>query len=111
VSRQAVKPKFDDVLKEIDYIQDHLHVKNDYHAFVYWFIATLTGKDEQTIKTAICDGTHDKGIDAVLCDTASFSHSPDCHTLVYRAFLRHWSCSSLHERHTKIGIYDGQIDQ
>src|SRR5207245_230756 len=34
----------------------------------YWFIATLTGKDEHAIKTAMCDGTHDKGIDAVLID-------------------------------------------
>ncbi len=67
-SVQTVKPKFEDVLKEIDHVQDHLHVSKDYHAFIYWFIATLTGKDEQTIKGAMCDGTHDKGIDAVVID-------------------------------------------
>jgi len=65
---QTAKPKFEDVVKEIDYVQDYLHVSRDYHAFVFWFIATLTGKDEQTIKSSMCDGTHDKGIDAVLID-------------------------------------------
>jgi len=62
------KPNFEDVLSEIEYIQEKKNVKHDYHAFVYWFIATLYGKDEHAIKYALCDGTHDKGIDAVLID-------------------------------------------
>jgi len=62
------KPKYEDILAEIDFIQDRKHVKHDYHAFIYWFIATLYGKDEISIKRALCDGTHDKGVDAVLID-------------------------------------------
>jgi hypothetical protein len=62
------KPKYDDILSEIDFIQEKKHVKYDYHVFVYWFIATLYGKDETSIKRALCDGTHDKGVDAVLID-------------------------------------------
>jgi len=68
VSLVTHKPKFESVLTEIDYIQDRKNIKQDYHAFVYWFIATLYGKDERAIKYALCDGTHDKGIDAVLID-------------------------------------------
>jgi len=64
----APKPKYEDILEEIDFIQEQKHVAQDYHAFVYWFIATLYGKDEVSIKRALCDGTHDKGVDAVLID-------------------------------------------
>lgn len=62
------KPKYEDVLAEIEFAQEKKHIKHDYHAFVYWFIATLYGKDEKSIKRALCDGTHDKGVDAVLID-------------------------------------------
>jgi AIPR protein len=62
------KPKYEEILAEIEYIQEKLHVKQDYHAFAYWFIATLYGKGEKEIKSAFCDGTHDKGIDAILID-------------------------------------------
>lgn len=62
------KPKYEDILAEIDFIQEKKHVKHDYHAFIYWFIATLYGKEETAIKHALCDGTHDKGVDAVLID-------------------------------------------
>ena len=64
----ALKPRFEDVLAEIEGIQEKKHVKHDYHAFVYWFIATLYGQEEISIKRALCDGTHDKGVDAVLID-------------------------------------------
>jgi len=62
------KPKYEDILAEINFIQEKKQIKYDYHAFVYWFIATLYGKDETTIKHTLCDGTHDKGVDAVLID-------------------------------------------
>src|SRR6266487_1168699 len=62
------KPKYDEILKEIEFIQDQKGVKRDYHAFVYWFVATLYGKEEHVIKHSLCDGTHDKGIDAIIID-------------------------------------------
>ena len=40
----------------------------DYHAFIYWFINNLYGYSEERISQAICDGAHDKGIDACLID-------------------------------------------
>ena len=68
MQRTISKPKYEDVLEEIEFVQEKKHIKHDYHAFVYWFIATLYGKDEKSIKRALCDGTHDKGVDAVLID-------------------------------------------
>lgn len=40
----------------------------DYHAFIYWFINTLYGYSEEQISKALCDGTHDRGIDACVID-------------------------------------------
>ena len=59
--------KYEDFLAEIDQISDKTGLK-DYHAFVYWFIETNFGIDEQKILNSICDGTHDKGVDAVIID-------------------------------------------
>lgn len=55
-------------VKQIDEIaeENHLH---DYHAFVYWFIENMMDEaSKQKILDSICDGTHDKGIDAILVD-------------------------------------------
>lgn len=59
--------KYEDFLAEIDQISDKTGLK-DYHAFVYWFIETNYGIDEHKILNSICDGTHDKGVDAVIID-------------------------------------------
>ena len=40
----------------------------DYHAFIFWFIETVFGYPKDKILNSLCDGTHDKGIDAVLID-------------------------------------------
>ena len=40
----------------------------DYHAFIFWFIETAFGHPKNKILNSICDGTHDKGIDAVVID-------------------------------------------
>jgi hypothetical protein len=40
----------------------------DYHAFIFWFIETAFGYPKEKILNSICDGTHDKGIDAVVID-------------------------------------------
>lgn len=40
----------------------------DYHAFIYWFIETSFGYPKSKILNSICDGTHDKGVDAVIID-------------------------------------------
>lgn len=44
------------------------HSLSDYHAFIYWFIETAFGYPGSRILNSICDGTHDKGIDAVIID-------------------------------------------
>ncbi len=40
----------------------------DYHAFIFWFIETAFGHQKEKILNSICDGTHDKGVDAVIID-------------------------------------------
>lgn len=40
----------------------------DYHAFIFWFIETAFGYSKDKILNSICDGTHDKGVDAVIID-------------------------------------------
>jgi len=40
----------------------------DYHAFIFWFIETSFGYTKEKILNSICDGTHDKGVDALLID-------------------------------------------
>jgi len=63
-----MSPKDYDLLMEhIQEIQDETSLK-DYHAFVYWFIDTVFGLEKKDILNSICDGMHDKGIDAVWID-------------------------------------------
>ncbi len=60
--------KYEDLIKQIEKIQDESDLK-DYHAFVYWFIETSFEQFErENILNSICDGTHDKGVDAVILD-------------------------------------------
>jgi len=40
----------------------------DYHAFIFWFLKTTYGMNNNQAFDAICDGTHDKGVDAVVLD-------------------------------------------
>jgi len=54
-------------MKQIQAIQDETGLK-DYHAFVYWFIDTVFGLEKKDILNSICDGMHDKGVDAVWVD-------------------------------------------
>lgn len=58
---------YDQLLQQVEDIKDETSRK-DYHAFVYWFIETVFGYDKQRILNSICDGCHDKGVDAVLID-------------------------------------------
>lgn len=59
--------KYDDLLKEIEEITYADKLK-DFHAFVYWFIEVNLGLEKEKILNSICDGTHDKGVDAVIID-------------------------------------------
>src|SRR5207245_3543185 len=61
------KSKFENLKDTVDTIAEDNHLK-DYHAFVYWFIETMYEWDKPRILNCICDGTHDKGIDAVVID-------------------------------------------
>ena len=58
---------YDTLLEQIQTIQDDTNLK-DFHAFTYWFIDTVFGLEKIDILNSICDGMHDKGIDAVLID-------------------------------------------
>lgn len=56
------------LLTEIDTIANENDFK-DHRAFVYWFIRNnFEGFGKKEILDSICDGTHDKGIDAILVD-------------------------------------------
>ncbi len=43
-----------------------------YHAFIYWFIETSFEYPKNEILNSICDGAHDKGVDAVIIDPIEF---------------------------------------
>lgn len=57
----------ENLFNEVDQIGNKNNLK-DYHAFVYWFIENSWIIEKQTILNSICDGAHDKGIDAVIID-------------------------------------------
>lgn len=58
---------YNDLLSQIEKIKDETKLK-DYHAFIYWFIETVYEYNKKRILDSICDGAHDKGIDAILID-------------------------------------------
>lgn len=63
-----VRNNYSALVKEVEDIADDSGLK-DYHAFVYWFIENMVqDPSRQKILNCICDGTHDKGIDAVLIE-------------------------------------------
>jgi len=63
-----MSPKlYDTLLEQIQTVQDETNLK-DYHAFTYWFVDTVFGWEKKGILNSICDGMHDKGVDAVLID-------------------------------------------
>ncbi|GFP34134.1 hypothetical protein HKBW3S42_02474, partial [Candidatus Hakubella thermalkaliphila] len=59
--------KYENLLKEIEEITYTDNLK-DYHDFVYWFIEVSFGIGKEQILNSICDGTHDKWVDAVIID-------------------------------------------
>ncbi|MGA2785117.1 MAG: hypothetical protein ABSF09_10515 [Candidatus Bathyarchaeia archaeon] len=61
------RSQFERLKEAIDTIAEDNHLK-DYHAFVYWFIGTMYEWDKTRVINCICDGTHDKGVDAVVID-------------------------------------------
>jgi hypothetical protein len=96
-SARSNKPKYEEILKEIEFIQDQKAIKHDYHAFVYWFIATLYGKEEGSIKHSLCDGTHDKGIDAIIVDNIQRTVS-----IIQSKFERRGNENQLNENEVKL---------
>src|SRR4030067_1372078 len=56
---------YDNFLDQLQKIQDEETLK-DYHSFVYWFIDTVFGLEKKDILNSICDGMHDKCIDAIV---------------------------------------------
>lgn len=55
------------LIEQVEEIEDRTGLL-DYRAITYWFIETVFGMKSDEITNSICDGTHDKGIDAVLID-------------------------------------------
>jgi len=49
-------------------ISDKYDLK-DYHAFIAWFGETVLGHSDKFLLNSMCDGTHDKGVDAIFIDT------------------------------------------
>jgi hypothetical protein len=62
---RSLPKNFSKFAEEIQEIQD-THSLPDYHAFIYWFIETNYGFETSQILNSLCDGCHDKGIDAVV---------------------------------------------
>lgn len=65
---------YSNLLKQIEAIADENNLK-DYPAFTYWFIETSFGFEKERILNSICDGAHDKGIDAVIIDYDALRYS------------------------------------
>ena len=65
------KKDYERLQKQIEDIELD-HDLPDYHAFIFWFIETAFGYPDKKILNSICDGTHDKGIDAVIIDHVEF---------------------------------------
>jgi|GEM_PF-4544259 len=61
------KDDYKNLQKQVEDIEFSNNIM-DYHAFLYWFIETEFGYPKDKILNSICDGTHDKGIDAVIID-------------------------------------------
>ena len=59
---------YETLLEQVQTIQDETDLK-DYHAFTYWFIDTVFGLEKTHVLNSICNGMHDKGVDAVLIDS------------------------------------------
>ncbi len=97
MEHETYRPKYEDILKEIEFIQDKKGVPKDYHAFVYWFIATLYDKPEDEIRASICDGTHDKGIDAVL-----INHDEKVVSIIQSKFERAGNAAQLNANEVKV---------
>jgi len=66
-SKSMTIKDFSRLMAQIETISDENNLK-DYHAFVYWFIETSFPIEKEKILNSICDGTHDKGLDAILVD-------------------------------------------
>jgi len=62
--------KYKNFVKRIHEISDKYEVEN-YHAFIVWFGETILvlGYSDKFLLDSMCDGTHDKGVDAVFIDT------------------------------------------
>ncbi len=62
-----VKATFENLLTVIDNIVEEKDMQ-DYHAFILWFLRTSYRITEKDALDSICDGTRDKGVDAVILD-------------------------------------------
>ena len=62
-----IKGNYDKFKNQILDISDKYDLM-DYHAFIFWFGHTILGYPPEQILDFMCDGTHDKGIDAIFID-------------------------------------------
>jgi len=68
IGDEIVNKEYEKLIKEIEEVEEENNLK-DYHAFIYWFIETFFGYAKEEKLNSICDGTHNKGVDAVLIDS------------------------------------------
>ena len=92
----SLKNDFDIFLEQIQSIQDDTGLL-DYHSFVFWFIDTVFGLEKKEALNCICDGTHDKCIDAIIIDDR------ERHVVIVQSKFEH-SCG-------QVQIQEGEIKE
>lgn len=61
------KVSYKDLVEQIQTIMEDRDYP-DHKAFPFWFIENVFGKEPSRIPDCLCDGTHDKGVDAIMID-------------------------------------------
>jgi hypothetical protein len=61
------KATYEQLVGQIQTVMDDYDYP-DHKAFPFWFIENVFGKESSKIPDYLCDGTHDKGMDAILTD-------------------------------------------
>lgn len=65
---RAAEPGADELRREIGEFRERFPQLKDDDLFVLWFLRAFVTEDEAAALDALCGGSHDKGIDAVLID-------------------------------------------
>jgi hypothetical protein len=64
----TASPDLADLRRELDEFKDRYPNLHDDELFVLWFLRAFVADDDSSVVTALCGGSSDKGVDAVLID-------------------------------------------